>query len=210
MGWPEGLSDAEMRPIAAFDFDGTLTIRDSFTAFLAWRMSPVAMLAAAARLAPALAVYLIDRDRGRLKAAAIRALLGRLTRPELQAQADAFATACAGRLLRPDACAAWARHRAEGCTLVIVTASPEDTVAPFARQLGADALIGTRLKTDGQGRLTGALDGPNCRGPEKVRRLHDAFGPNLRLVAAYGDTAGDREMLAAADAGYMKLFKGRP
>ena len=33
-------SDAAGRPIVAFDFDGTLTIRDSFTEFLRWRAGP--------------------------------------------------------------------------------------------------------------------------------------------------------------------------
>jgi phosphatidylglycerophosphatase C len=93
---------------------------------------------------------------------------------------------------------------------VIVTASPEDIVAPFARGLGADALIGTRLKVDSEGRLTGALDGRNCRGPEKVRRLHEVFGPDMKLAQAFGDTRGDREMLAIASSGHMKLFKARP
>jgi phosphatidylglycerophosphatase C len=204
------VSDIDARPIAAFDFDGTLTVRDSFIAFLVWRTPPRKRLAALARLAPALAIYLIRRNRGQLKAATIRVLLGRMARVELQAQALAFATATADRLLRPDARAAWERHRADGFTLAIVTASPEDIVAPFARGLGADVLIGTRLKVDGEGCLTGDLDGANCRGPEKVRRLYQVFGPDMPLAEAYGDTRGDREMLAAAASGHMKLFKGRP
>jgi phosphatidylglycerophosphatase C len=198
------------RPIAAFDFDGTLTVRDSFMAFLIWRTPLVRLAAAFLRLAPAAAAYLIHRDRGRLKAAGVRILIGRMPRTELQSQAEAFASAVYEKLLRPDARAAWARHRAEGLKLVIVTASPEDMVAPFARRLGADALIGTRLAVDAEGRLTGALDGANCRGPEKLRRLHEAFGPGVNLAFAYGDTDGDREMLAAAASGHMKCFTGRP
>jgi phosphatidylglycerophosphatase C len=198
------------RPIAAFDFDGTLTVRDSFMAFLVWRTPRARLAAAFLRLAPAAAAYLVHRDRGRLKAAGIRILIGRIPRTELQLQAEAFASTIFDRLLRPDALAAWARHRAEGLKLVIVTASPEDMVAPFARRLGADALIGTRLAVDTKGRLTGALDGANCRGPEKLRRLHEAFGPRVNLAIAYGDTNGDREMLAAAASGHMKSFKGRP
>jgi len=204
------VSDVDGRPIAAFDFDGTLTVRDSFIAFLTWKAPPARLAVALIRLAPAFVVYLILRNRGRLKAATIRTLLGRIPRAELQAKARAFAIATADRLLRPDARAAWARHRAEGFRLVIVTASPEDIVAPFARGLGADVLIATRLEVDSEGRLTGNLDGANCRGPEKVRRLHQAFGPDMRLTEAYGDTRGDREMLAAATSGHMKLFKGRP
>ncbi len=41
------------RPIVAFDFDGTLTWRDSFLAFLAWRAGPVRYALGMARLAPA-------------------------------------------------------------------------------------------------------------------------------------------------------------
>jgi len=204
------VSDVDGRPIAAFDFDGTLTVRDSFIAFLTWKAPPARLAVALIRLAPALMAYLILRNRGRLKAATIRILLGRIPRTELQARARAFAIATADRLLRPDARAAWARHRAEGFRLVIVTASPEDIVAPFARGLGADVLIATRLEVDSEGRLTGNLDGANCRGPEKVHRLHQALGPDMRLTEAYGDTRGDREMLAAATSGHMKLFNGRP
>ncbi len=204
------MSDVDDRPIAAFDFDGTLTARDSFIAFLAWSVPPARLGAALIRLAPAFLVYLLVRNRGRLKAAAIKVLFGGVPRSELQAQARAFAIAKAHQLIRPDARAAWARLQAQGFRLAIVTASPEDIVAPFARGLGADALIGTRLKVDSEDRITGALDGRNCRGPEKVRRLIQVFGPDMDLAQAYGDTRGDREMLAAAASGYMKLFKARP
>ncbi len=204
------MSDVDGKPIAAFDFDGTLTARDSFIAFLAWSIPPSRLAVALIRLAPAFLIYLFVRNRGRLKAATITVLLGGVPRDELQAQARAFAIAQAHRLIRPDARAAWGRLQAQGYTLVIVTASPEDIVAPFARGLGADALIGTRLKVDSEGRLTGALDGRNCRGPEKVRRLHEVFGPDMKLAQAFGDTRGDREMLAIASSGHMKLFKARP
>jgi phosphatidylglycerophosphatase C len=91
-----------------------------------------------------------------------------------------------------------------------VTASPESVVAPFARGLGCDLLLGTRLAFDGRDRLTGEFDGPNCRGEEKVRRLRAVFGPDVRLEAAYGDTSGDREMLTLADEAGYKVFKATP
>ncbi len=94
--------------------------------------------------------------------------------------------------------------------MVIVTASPELVIGPFARELGADLLLGTRLKTDQEGRLTGGLNGRNCRGPEKVRRLREAFGDDVRLAAAYGDTDGDDDMLGIADQKFMRVFVGVP
>jgi phosphatidylglycerophosphatase C len=206
---PEHLTDPARR-LVAFDFDGTLTVRDSFNAFLAWRTPPARLALGLLRLASQLVAYLLDRDRGRLKAAAVGALLGGTSRQRLDADAEAFAGLAAARLFRPDALARWEEHRRAGCELVIVTASPEDVVAPFARRLGADRLIGTRLAFDADGRITGRFEGPNCRGPEKVRRLEAIYGPGVRLAAAYGDTSGDVEMLARADQPFMRLFKGRP
>jgi phosphatidylglycerophosphatase C len=94
--------------------------------------------------------------------------------------------------------------------MVIVTATPETVVRPFARILGADMLIGTRLQLDEQGRVTGAFVGANCRGPEKVARLKQVFGEDVTLAAAYGDTSGDREMLQLAEVKGYRVFKGKP
>ena len=170
---PPRQREGVFRPLVAFDFDGTLTCRDSFLAFLAWRAGPLRHALGILRMAPAALAYLTDRDRTALKGAMVREYL-------------------------------------KGARLVIVTASPEFVVAPFAHALGADALIGTRLAFDQAGAVTGAFDGPNCRGAEKVVRLRKAFGDAVRLEAAYGDSAGDTEMLALADEAGMKVFGEKP
>jgi phosphatidylglycerophosphatase C len=205
-----GRSIRPQPPLVAFDFDGTLTVRDSFTAFLKWRAGPVRYALGVAKLAPAGLAYLVHRDRGRIKARAVREFLTGVARAELDAEARRFADACGARLLRPDALATWRRWRAEGARLVIVSASPSVVVAPFAETLGADALIATEIAYDAQGRVAGAFETPNCRGPEKIVRLKAAFGPDLRLKAAYGDTSGDREMIAMAEIKGYKVFHGRP
>ncbi|MFN3514313.1 MAG: HAD-IB family hydrolase [Phenylobacterium sp.] len=196
--------------VVAFDFDGTLTVRDSFTAFLKWRCSGPRHMLGMARLAPAAAAYLVHRDRGRIKAAAVKEFLAGLPRETLEEEARAFAKVMAPRLLRPDAVEVWRRWRRKRATLVIVTASPDVVVAPFARGLGADLLLGTQLAYDERDRVTGAFLGTNCRGEEKVRRLQAAFGPDVRLRAAYGDTAGDREMLQIADEAGYRVFSATP
>lgn len=197
-------------PIVAFDFDGTLTIRDSFTAFLRWRTPTSRWIFGGLRLVPAAIAYLGHRDRGRIKAAAVHEYLRGVTRERLEADARRFAELHSRSLLRPDAVMAWKRWRGESVRLVIVTASPDLIVAPFARGLGADDLIGTQLAFDALGRVTGVFASPNCRGPEKVVRLMDAYGPALQIRAAYGDTSGDTEMLAIAEEPYFRVFTGRP
>ena len=104
----------------------------------------------------------------------------------------------------------WNRWGEKGAWRVIVTASPSLTVRPFAERLGADALLGTDLEMRPDGRLTGVFASPNCRAAEKVVRLREAYGPTVRLAAAYGDTSGDTEMLGLADHKGWREFTGRP
>ena len=208
---PESLSEhVEDAGVVAFDFDGTLTVRDSFTAFLKWRAGPARYNRGMVNLLPAAISYLGHRNRGRIKAAAVREFLIGVPRGQLEAEARAFAEIMAPRLLRPDAVRTWRRWGQRHAKLVIVTASPDIVVAPFARGLGADLLIGTELAFDDHDRVVGVFLGPNCRGAEKVRRLQDVFGPDLRLAAAYGDTSGDREMLAIADEPGYRVFQEKP
>ena len=194
--------------IVAFDFDGTLTVRDSFTQFLRWRAGAGGWFLGLSRMAPDLAAYAGHRDRGRLKAASVREFLKGTPRAQLEADAEAFAGQVWPGFMRYDALACWKDWGEKGAYRVIVTASPETTVAPFARRLGAEALLGTPLLFDGDDRVAGAFAGPNCRGEEKVLRLRAAFGEDMQLAAAYGDTTGDTEMLAVADEAGFRRFKG--
>lgn len=197
-------------PVVAFDFDGTLTIRDSFTSFLRWRAGPGGWALGLVKMAPAVAAYARDRDRGRIKAASVKEFLKGVSRAELEADAERFADQAWAGFMRPDALKVWNDWGARGAHRVIVTASPETTVAPFARRLGAEGLLGTHLSFDSEDRITGAFDTPNCRGEEKVRRLRAAYGEDVHLTAAYGDTSGDTEMIAAADEKGFRVFTGRP
>lgn len=198
------------QPVVAFDFDGTLTIRDSFTAFLRWKAGAGGWMLGLARMAPALASYARDRDRGRIKAASVLEFLGGVDRTSLEQDAERFAEQVWSDFIRPDALVCWNDWGERGAHRVIVTASPETTVAPFARRLGAEALLGTRLVFDSQDRVTGAFASPNCRGEEKVRRLRAAYGPDVQIAAAYGDTSGDTEMIAIAQEKGFRVFTGRP
>jgi phosphatidylglycerophosphatase C len=193
-----------------FDFDGTLTTHDSFTAFLKWRVGAMSYYLDMVRMIPAGVRYLFNRDKGKIKSAAIRVYLRGLPRKMLEQEAAEFASVAAPVMLRPDALKVWRRHRADGARMVIVSASPEAVVAPFARGLGADLLIASQIAFDKNDLVGAGLYGRNCRGPEKVYRLKEAFGENVHLTAAYGDTDGDKEMLELAEQKFMRLFVGNP
>ena len=212
--WEPGLAHSSgrraFRPLVAFDFDGTLTCRDSFRDFLTWRAGGARFALEMARLAPAFAVYAQRRDRGRLKQAIIERFLAGMTQDELAAEAARYAAERSMALFRPDALACWKRWQAQDARLVTVTATPEIIVQPFALGLGAWRLIGTRLRFGADGRLASGFEGPNCRGPEKVARLRAEFGEDVQLEAAYGDSDGDTDMLALADESGYRIFGMKP
>jgi phosphatidylglycerophosphatase C len=121
---------------------------------------------------------------------------------ELEAAAGVFADVVIKRGLRDHMVERVRSHRSQGHELVIVTASPELYVGPIGERLGFDAVLGTRLETDGDGHLTGRLDGRNCRGPEKVERLQAWLGDGEAAIYAYGDSSGDRQLWEFADHAY--------
>jgi len=196
--------------IHAFDFDGTLTVKDSFSTFLLSTCGHARLAACFLRHPYMLGDYVRTRDRGALKSHLLFNLLGPIERDDLQKRFDAFVTQTGTALFRSDAMETWAGVKAPGTLRVIVTASPEMLVGRFGETLGADRTIGTRLGFDANDRLTPHLEGENCRREEKVRRLKAVYGEDLNLEAAYGDTSGDLEMLKAARNAYYRHFTGRP
>jgi len=200
----------DVKKVVAFDFDGTLTYKDSFIAFLQAAKGSLQMASALTFRPQMILDYMKTRDRGALKVRLLHHLLGDISQAELEILIKAFVTQTGKRLFRPDALTAWQAQDLPDRTRVIVTASPELLVGPFGRLIGADRVIGTRLKFSERSTLLPELIGPNCRGEEKMCRLREAFGETLDLEAAYGDTAGDTEMLAAARHGHYRVFTQKP
>lgn len=199
---------ASRRTVAAFDLDGTLTTRDCVTPFLQ-RVAGRALACRVARHPIAVAVALARGDRDDLKELATRALAG-MRAADIAVAGEAFAHDVHRAWLREDTLARLDRHRALGHVTVIVSASYAVYVEPLSRLLGVDGALATLLEEDPEGILTGELSGPNCRGPEKERRLRAWLGErglHDAVVWAYGDSAGDRELLALAD--HPVLVHGR-
>ena len=189
--------------VAAFDVDGTLTTRDCVVPFMrrvtgARRIVP-RLLSRPDRLGAAL----LRRDRDTIKSLAASAAFAGRKLDELSTEGESFATVIERDFLRTDTLATLRSHVVAGDAVVLVSASFELYLRPLAASLGVHHVLGTRLSIVDRV-ATGELDGPNCRGAEKVARLHAwlsaEWGGRDRVhVVAYGDSAGDREMLADAD-----------
>ena len=192
----------QVRTVAAFDFDGTITRGDTLIPFLRRSAGRVhiarALLTLSVRITRSMAG---GESRDAVKEELLCRILADHPVAVLEAVGESFADHVVAHRLRRDTLEHIERHRAAGHELVVVSASPEIYLAPVARRLGFAAALGTRLEVGPDGRLTGRLIGRNCRGPEKVRRLREWLGEEACTVVAYGDSGGDRELLAFAGDG---------
>ena len=189
---------SDLPGVAAFDFDGTLARRDTLVPFLR-QMRGTPRVAGAAALAA-----LRSRDRDALKVAAIGHLFRGVPADELHDQGRAYVATLVG-LLRPEIVERVRWHQSEGHAVVIVSASLGAYLRPLAEHLGLDAALAVELVARADGLLTGEVVGElNTRGPEKVARLRawvaERLGPASPFeLWAYGDSAGDEQLLALAD-----------
>ncbi|MDQ2724703.1 MAG: HAD-IB family hydrolase [Actinomycetota bacterium] len=190
--------------VAAFDFDGTLVPGDSLRPYLMAVLGRAGMATALARAAsPMLRGYATDGRDGAKAALLVRALAG--VPVTHAAEVGVRFGAALGARVKPDLAARLRWHRDLGHRLILVSASLTLYLDEFGRQAGFDQVIATRLAVSGAGPgavLTGVMEGVNVRAREKERRLRAVIGADPVELWAYGDSAGDREMLAMADHPY--------
>jgi phosphatidylglycerophosphatase C len=189
--------------VAAFDFDGTLIPRDSFVPFLlrvtGRRSFGQTLVGSSASM---LRAYGVKRNRDASKAALVARLLRGYPAERLTVLGQTFGAELAGRL-RPAMAERIDWHREQGHRLVLVSASLDVYLEPLGQRLGFDGVLATSLEVGEDGLLTGRLQGANVRGVEKVARLRSWMAAHLGDAPvelwAYGDSAGDRQLLAMAD-----------
>lgn len=206
-----------MRTIYLFDFDGTLTTADTLIVFIRYARGTWRTLLGFAVFAPLLVLmklglYSNSRAKQRLFAWHFRGM----TVDDFNDVCCRFA-ASEAHLLRPQAVEKLREVFAAGDTAFVVSASIDNWVRPFFATLAANSrsdfrVVGTQIETDTDGRLTGRFRSSNCYGAEKVRRVLAEL-PDLRThrssyhVEAFGDSRGDRELLAFADNAHYKPFR---
>lgn len=191
--------------VAAFDVDGTLTVRDCVLPFLR-RVGGVRALSGAMIRSPrSLLTDLVRRDRDQIKKRFVRAAFAGQDVERVNELGVAFAYEVSEQWMRADVAARLRWHQREGHAVVLVSASLGPYLTPLGDMLGVDAVLCTELEESG-GRFTGELMGANCRGEEKVRRLASwskASGlGDVGPTYAYGDSAGDAHMLRSSVHGF--------
>lgn len=195
------------RSIAFFDFDGTITEKDTLIEVIRFQKGTAGLLKGLLVLSPwlvAMKLKLISNQKAKEK------LLAHFFKGEtllsFENKCREYITTHLPAIIRKGALQEFAKHKANNTEVVIVSASPEIWVNTWCRQNGF-ACIGTRLETK-DGCITGNIEGNNCYGEEKVRRIQEQYDlSQFAEIFCYGDTKGDKPMLSLATSSFYKPFR---
>ena len=194
-----------MSDLALFDFDGTLTTRETFPDFMRYAVPRPRLLAGAVLLAP----VVVGRRRGWItgnptRASIVQVGLRGVDAACLRAKGETFARDVLPAVLRAEAMARLQWHRERGSRIVVVSGGLDVYLAPWCAAQGVE--LACSVLAERSGRITGYA-GAQCVGEEKVRRVRALCDPGAyATIHAYGDTHEDMAMLAMA---HHRTYRGR-
>ncbi|MET0794505.1 MAG: HAD family hydrolase [Polyangiaceae bacterium] len=183
--------------IALFDFDGTITFKDTFTPFIYFASSGMRLALGTVLLGPMILGYKL----GLIAAPKMRAAIARIAfqgrrESELKALGACY-SATLPALVRPEALEKIRWHQANGDVVVVVSASLGAYLRHWCAGHGLELICAELESKDGV--LSGRYAGGDCTGSEKARRVRERYDiERYPIVYAYGDTNEDRELLSLA------------
>jgi HAD superfamily hydrolase (TIGR01490 family) len=193
--------------IAAFDFDGTISYNDVLIYFLYYTHGKVQATLKLVPLIPTFVAFLTGAmSRQSAKEKVLSHFFRGKTLEQMQQWGIGFAKEKLPHLVRPSAFARIQWHQKRGDRCVIISATLDLFLQPWANTLGIEDVISSRLEMCSEGRVTGRLLGKNCWGDEKIRRLQEVLKIDRSdyILYAYGDSRGDLPLLAYADYPFYK------
>lgn len=193
--------------IAFFDFDGTITTKDTLFEIIRFQKGRTALYLGMGLLSPLLVLFKLKViSNQQMKEIVLRFYFRNTPIEVFQQLCNDFCRHRLPSILRPKALNAIAWHQAEGHKVYIVTASAENWVAPWSETLKV-ACLGSIMEIK-DGLVTGKLVGKNCNGDEKVCRIKEVVHlTTYDTIYAYGDSSGDKEMLALAQHPGFRAFE---
>jgi HAD superfamily hydrolase (TIGR01490 family) len=197
-----------MKPgIAFFDFDGTITKKDTLIEFIKYNNGNLRLWLGLLLNSHYLIGYKLKIISNQMaKEKILSWFYGGLEVSAFRKLCFLFAKERIPSLIRPAALEEIKKLQLKQFDIVVVSASPEDWLNIWAQEYQIK-VIATRLLYD-KDCFTGKIQGANCNGDEKVRRINEQFDLKLyKIIYAYGDTSGDKPMFTIATRFFMKPFR---
>jgi phosphatidylglycerophosphatase C len=194
------------KEIAFFDFDGTITKKDTLLEFIKFSKGSFRFYIGFVINLPYLVAFklgIISNQSAKEKI--LRFFFHDMPEESFKLLCERFSKSVLPELVRPKALEEIQRLKQNNTIVVIVSASPENWIKEWTENLQLE-LIASRLQVQ-DGKLTGKILGKNCHGDEKVNRICEIYDlSSYYIVAAYGDSTGDKPMLELAKKAYYKPF----
>lgn len=193
--------------LVLFDFDGTITTKDTLLEFIRFYHGSAKFVAGFALHTPLLGMMFLKMiPNWRTKEKVLKWFFAGEDIETFNQKSEAFCREIVPGLVRPKALAEIKKHIQDGSTVVVVSASAENWVGPWCRSHQLNCLA-TQLETE-DNRITGRIKGFNCYGGEKEKRIRSCYNlDDYEEIVAYGDSKGDMEMLALAHQQHYKPFR---
>ena len=194
------------KEIAFFDFDGTITTKDTLLEFIKFSKSKSHFYLGFLFHLPYLIAYklkIISNQNAKEKI--LRFFFQGMPVEKFKEHCNAFSKNRLPSLIRLKAVEEIKRLKEKNILVVIVSASPENWIQNWAAENNLQ-LIASKLEVSNE-KITGKILGKNCHGNEKVSRIIEIFDlSQYHVVAAYGDSKGDKPMLQLATFPHYKPF----
>ena len=196
-----------MKKIAFFDFDGTITTKDTLFEFIKYQKGWMRFYIGFLVNVPVMAALKLKLAPNQFtKEKVLQYFFKGMALSDFQQTCDLFIADELPSIIREGAINEIKKLQALGFEVVIVSASVENWIKKWSDKVGVQ-LIATKLETNGNN-LTGKINGKNCNGNEKAVRIKSAYDlSQYDEIYCYGDTSGDDAMLALATKAFFKPFR---
>lgn len=190
-----------------FDFDGTITTKDTFLEIIKFKVGKKSFYFGMFLLSPFLAAFKLKiYPNWKAKERVLTYFFKGVPQEEFDQLCQAFIAKEITGMIRPKALEAIQKHKEEGDEISIVSASAENWVKLWCDKMGLKC-IGTKLEVK-EGKITGKLATKNCYGQEKVNRVKEIYQiENYSSIFGYGDSDGDKELLAFVSTPGFRAFE---
>jgi phosphatidylglycerophosphatase C len=194
------------RGLALFDFDGTITTKDTLFEIIKFHRGGLAFYLGMAWLLPVLILFKLKLVSAKgVKEKVLSLFFANHSQLEFQSMCDRFIAEALPSMLREEALKKIHYHIENNDRIVVVTASPYQWVEGWCNSMKLE-IIATKLQVK-NGMVTGKLDSMNCNEEEKVIRIKSHLNINeFSPIYAYGNSSGDKPMLALANFPFYKKF----
>lgn len=196
-----------MSKIAFFDFDGTITHKDTLLEFIRFAKGNTAFWTGFILYSPFIVAYKLGIITNQVaKERILRHFFSRTSAAEFDRLCEEFAEKVIPGLIREKAIREIYKLKEEGAEVVIVSASAENWVSKWSNAHGLNC-IATRMEC-ADDVISGRINGRNCYGEEKVERIRKEFDlSQYKKIYCYGDTNGDWPMLKLGHVQFYKPFR---